>query len=70
MRASPRAVFPSSWDNVRLSRVHGPDQPVVARRITGGDFARDYDDTVLGLAAHFVWANRNKESIALDLKHR
>jgi enoyl-CoA hydratase/carnithine racemase len=34
-----------------------------------GDFARDYDDTVLGMAAHFVWANRNKESIALDLKH-
>src|SRR5260370_22426066 len=35
----------------------------------GGDFARAYDDPVLGLAAHFVWANRNKESIALDLKH-
>ncbi|AKS33234.1 CaiB/BaiF CoA transferase family protein [Mycolicibacterium goodii] len=37
----------------------------------GGDFARDYDDVVLGpggLAAHFVWANRGKESIALDLK--
>src|SRR5216683_4592421 len=36
---------------------------------TGGDFARGYDDTVRGMAAHFVWANRNKESIALDLKH-
>lgn len=35
----------------------------------GGDFARDYDDVVRGLAAHFVWANRNKESIAIDLKH-
>jgi itaconate CoA-transferase len=35
----------------------------------GGDFARDYDDVVRGMAAHFVWANRNKESIALDLKH-
>jgi itaconate CoA-transferase len=34
----------------------------------GGDFARDYDDTVRGMAAHFVWANRNKESVALDLK--
>jgi itaconate CoA-transferase len=34
----------------------------------GGDFARDYDDVVRGMAAHFVWANRNKESIALDLK--
>jgi NAD(P)-dependent dehydrogenase (short-subunit alcohol dehydrogenase family) len=36
---------------------------------SGGDFARDYDDLVRGMAAHFVWANRNKESIALDLKH-
>ena len=34
----------------------------------GGDFARDYDDVVHGMAAHFVWANRNKESLALDLK--
>ncbi|WP_299577193.1 CaiB/BaiF CoA-transferase family protein [uncultured Williamsia sp.] len=33
-----------------------------------GDFARHYDDVVHGLAAHFVWANRGKESIALDLK--
>ncbi|MGI8335543.1 CaiB/BaiF CoA transferase family protein [Actinomadura scrupuli] len=36
---------------------------------SGGDFARDYDDVVRGMAAHFVWANRNKESVALDLKH-
>lgn len=34
----------------------------------GGDFARHYDGVVNGLAAHFVWANRNKESVALDLK--
>ncbi|MDY6999068.1 MAG: CaiB/BaiF CoA-transferase family protein [Actinomycetota bacterium] len=37
----------------------------------GGDFARHYDDVVLGpggLAAHFVWCNRNKESVALNLK--
>ena len=37
----------------------------------GGDFARDYDDVVNGpdgLAAHFVWPNRGKESITLDLK--
>jgi itaconate CoA-transferase len=33
----------------------------------GGDFARHYDDVVNGLAAHFVWANRGKESVALDL---
>ena len=34
----------------------------------GGDFARHYDDVVKGLGAHFVWANRGKESVALDLK--
>ncbi|SEA36243.1 MULTISPECIES: CaiB/BaiF CoA-transferase family protein [unclassified Mycobacterium] len=34
----------------------------------GGDFARDYDDVVNGQAAHFVWANRGKESVTLDLK--
>lgn len=34
----------------------------------GGDFARDYDDVVGGLAAHFVWLNRGKESVTLDLK--
>lgn len=34
----------------------------------GGDFARHYDDVVHGQAAHFVWLNRGKESVALDLK--
>lgn len=33
-----------------------------------GDFARLYDETVKGLASHFVWLNRSKESLALDLK--
>src|SRR5450759_1453542 len=33
-----------------------------------GDFARDYDETVKGMSSHFVWLNRSKESIALDLK--
>ncbi|MYS78791.1 CaiB/BaiF CoA transferase family protein [Embleya scabrispora] len=33
-----------------------------------GDFARAYDETVEGLSSHFVWANRGKESLALDLK--
>jgi itaconate CoA-transferase len=33
-----------------------------------GDFARGYDTTVRGLASHFVWLNRSKESLALDLK--
>lgn len=34
-----------------------------------GDFARGYDDRVRGMASHFVWANRSKESLTLDVKH-
>ena len=34
-----------------------------------GDAARGYDRTVKGLSSHFVWTNRSKESLALDLKH-
>ncbi|WFU46029.1 CaiB/BaiF CoA-transferase family protein (plasmid) [Bradyrhizobium sp. CB82] len=34
-----------------------------------GDFARGYDARVRGLASHFVWTNRSKESLALDIKH-
>ena len=37
-------------------------------RIDGGDFARDYDHVVNGTGSHFVWLNRGKESVALDLK--
>jgi len=37
-------------------------------RLDGGDFARSYDHAVGGLASHFVWLNRGKESLALDLK--
>ena len=33
-----------------------------------GDFARSYDATVKGLSSHFVWLNRSKESLTLDLK--
>jgi itaconate CoA-transferase len=35
----------------------------------GGDAARIYDRTVKGLSSHFVWVNRSKESLALDVKH-
>src|SRR3990172_11007248 len=34
-----------------------------------GDAARGIDRTVRGLSSHFVWVNRSKESLALDVKH-
>ncbi|MGW0683991.1 CaiB/BaiF CoA transferase family protein [Streptomyces sp. NPDC002754] len=41
---------------------------VIKVEAPGGDFTRYYDDVVHGLAAHFVWVNRGKESLTLDLK--
>jgi len=41
---------------------------VKLERVDGGDFARSYDHAVRGLASHFIWLNRGKESVALDLK--
>ncbi|GJM12659.1 MAG: CoA transferase [Pseudohongiella sp.] len=41
----------------------------VERRETG-DFARHYDDRVLGQSSHFVWTNRSKQSLTLNLKHK
>ncbi|MFJ4184745.1 CaiB/BaiF CoA transferase family protein [Kitasatospora sp. NPDC089509] len=41
---------------------------VKIERPDGGDFARGYDRSVDGLASHFVWLNRGKESVAVDLK--
>lgn len=40
----------------------------VERRETG-DFARRYDDRVKGQSSHFIWTNRSKESLTLDIKH-
>src|SRR5690349_15312324 len=34
-----------------------------------GDFARDYDRTVHGQSSYFVWLNRGKESVELDIKN-
>jgi crotonobetainyl-CoA:carnitine CoA-transferase CaiB-like acyl-CoA transferase len=44
------------------ARVIKVERPLV------GDFARSYDETAKGLSSYFVWLNRSKESIALDLK--
>jgi len=37
-------------------------------RVGVGDFARQYESAVRGMSAHFVWLNRSKESLALDMK--
>jgi itaconate CoA-transferase len=42
---------------------------IKVERPGSGDFARGYDSRVKGLASHFVWTNRAKESLSLDLKH-
>ena len=41
---------------------------IKVERAGEGDFARHYDSRVAGLSSHFVWVNRSKESLALDLK--
>jgi len=43
---------------------------IKVERPGSGDFARGYDQRVRGMASHFVWTNRSKESIALDLKQQ
>ncbi|CAN0407736.1 unnamed protein product, partial [Phaeothamnion confervicola] len=42
---------------------------IKVERPGSGDFARGYDERVRGLASHFVWTNRSKESLTLDVKH-
>lgn len=44
----------------RVIKIERPD---------GGDFARAYDTRVRGMSSHFIWTNRSKESLTLDLKH-
>jgi len=38
-------------------------------RVGDGDFARGYDDYVKGQSSYFVWLNRGKRSMTLDIKH-
>ena len=42
---------------------------IKVERPGAGDFARSYDARVRGQASHFVWTNRSKESLTLDVKH-
>jgi itaconate CoA-transferase len=44
-------------------------QVIKVERPGSGDFARQYDDSVRGLSSYFVWLNRSKQSLTLDLKH-
>jgi itaconate CoA-transferase len=57
--AAPFATRQLADLGARVIKVERPD---------GGDFARGYDRTVKGLASYFVWLNRGKESLTLDLK--
>ena len=41
---------------------------IKVERPGSGDFARSYDQRVKGQSSHFTWLNRNKESLALDVK--
>ena len=44
----------------RVIKIERPD---------GGDFARHYDTRTQGLSSHFVWTNRSKQSLSLNIKH-
>jgi itaconate CoA-transferase len=57
--AAPYATRQLADLGARVIKVERPD---------GGDFARHYDQRVRGLSSHFVWTNRSKESLTLDLK--
>jgi itaconate CoA-transferase len=57
--AAPFATRQLADLGARVIKIERPD---------GGDFARTYDTAVLGLSSYFVWLNRSKESLTLDLK--
>ena len=42
---------------------------IKVERLDTGDFARHYDERVKGQSSHFIWTNRSKQSITLDIKH-
>jgi itaconate CoA-transferase len=57
--AAPFATRQLADLGARVIKIERPD---------GGDFARGYDTKVRGLSSYFVWLNRSKESLTLDLK--
>jgi len=58
--AGPFATRQLAELGARVIKIERPD---------GGDAARRYDSTVKGMSSHFVWTNRSKESVTLDVKH-
>ena len=58
--AAPFATRQLADLGARVIKIERPD---------GGDFARSYDHAVNGLSSYFVWLNRSKQSLTLDLKH-
>ncbi len=58
--AAPYATRQLADLGARVVKIERPD---------GGDFARGYDRAVHGDSSYFVWLNRGKESLTLDLKH-
>jgi itaconate CoA-transferase len=58
--AAPFATRQLADFGARVIKIERPD---------AGDFARGYDESVKGMSSHFVWLNRSKESLTLDLKH-
>ena len=57
--AAPFATRQLADLGARVIKIERPD---------GGDFARAYDTVTKGLSSHFVWLNRSKQSLTLDLK--
>lgn len=57
--AAPYATSRLADAGARVIKIERPD---------GGDFARDYDSLVLGQSAYYVWLNRGKESVCLNIK--
>ena len=57
--AAPFATRQLADLGARVIKIERPD---------GGDFARSYDTVTKGLSSHFVWLNRSKQSLTLDLK--